>query len=253
MPNLDIADETLMAYADGELTAAERARIESALESDPSLRERLEIFTQSAGLARDAYEEILDRPVPTALIAAIERAAAEPSNVAQFPKRTAEIRRYMPRWTVAVPALAASLALIFALNSRHDEPVKAAALSGACATANYGGVLDKQPSGVPTDAGTSCNVMAIASYEQSDGALCRSFEALDTAAAQASNALACHTKKGWELIGVAALDIGKGSSDSFKPASGTAVDEIAVLRKAQGLGQALSDDAERAALAGLTK
>jgi hypothetical protein len=252
MPNLDITDEMLIAYADGELSAAERARIDATLADDANLRERLEIFTGSAGLARDAYAEILDRPVPASLIAAIERAAAEPSNVTQFPKRTAEVRRFVPRWTVAVPALAASLALLFVLKGQHDEPVRTAALSGACATANYGGVLDKQPSGVPTDAGASCNVMAIASYQQSDGALCRSFEALDTKAASASSGLACHTKKGWDLVGVAALDI-KGSSDSFKPASGPAEDPIDTLRKAHGLGSALSDEAERAALAGLTK
>src|SRR5581483_10390293 len=64
------SDETLMAYADGELDAAERAAIERALDSDPALAARV---AQHQALRSDvfaAFAPILDEPVPPALTAA---------------------------------------------------------------------------------------------------------------------------------------------------------------------------------------
>ncbi len=52
MTRLD--DETLNAYADGELEADERARVEGALAGDPDARSRLEAIRRVSLLGRAA-------------------------------------------------------------------------------------------------------------------------------------------------------------------------------------------------------
>jgi len=87
-------DETLMAYADGELDAALTAEISAAMETDPVLAQRVErhraLRTQVAG----AYATVLEQPVPERLLAAANGPAAPRlagdsprGEVAQFPGR----------------------------------------------------------------------------------------------------------------------------------------------------------------------
>ena len=45
--NAALTDETLMAFADGELQGDERQRVEEALEQDASLRARLQVFERT--------------------------------------------------------------------------------------------------------------------------------------------------------------------------------------------------------------
>ena len=48
------SDETLMAYADGELDAAAAARVAAAAEHDPNVRARIDSFRRSREVVRDA-------------------------------------------------------------------------------------------------------------------------------------------------------------------------------------------------------
>ncbi|MDN3713648.1 zf-HC2 domain-containing protein [Paracoccus cavernae] len=47
---MSISDETLMAYADGELDQAEAAAVEAALAADPGLQARLRPFSETRRL-----------------------------------------------------------------------------------------------------------------------------------------------------------------------------------------------------------
>ncbi|HLZ65370.1 MAG TPA: hypothetical protein VKQ29_04010 [Aliidongia sp.] len=64
------SDEVLVAYLDGEVDETTAVEVESWLERDPELRNRLLALTESAAQIRDAFDEILREPVPERLIAA---------------------------------------------------------------------------------------------------------------------------------------------------------------------------------------
>ena len=52
---MGISDELLMAYADGELTAAQAAEVERAMALDEALAERAALFADSRAAAKRAF------------------------------------------------------------------------------------------------------------------------------------------------------------------------------------------------------
>ncbi|WP_282608031.1 hypothetical protein [Pelagibius sp. Alg239-R121] len=56
-----VTDETLVAYLDGELPPGERSSVESALESDEELRERLALLDDGARPWKDAFAGLLEQ------------------------------------------------------------------------------------------------------------------------------------------------------------------------------------------------
>jgi surface antigen len=70
-----IADETLMAYADGELSPAEQREFDARLASDPRLRERLEPFKMTGTRLSALFDEPMRTPVPQRLLIAVDAAA----------------------------------------------------------------------------------------------------------------------------------------------------------------------------------
>lgn len=66
-----LSDETLMAYADGELDAAARSRVEAILARDPESRQRLEIFSSTGEPLKQLYNKPMEEPVPPHLVALV--------------------------------------------------------------------------------------------------------------------------------------------------------------------------------------
>jgi hypothetical protein len=102
------SDEILMAYADGELDAQTRAEIEAAAATDPQLAAAITRHRATRELLRQGFDGILDEPVPSRLLDALEprdstrRPTAE---VTPLPERS---RRWSwPEWG----AMAATLLL----------------------------------------------------------------------------------------------------------------------------------------------
>ena len=117
-------DETLMAYADGELDAAQRAEIDAAIAQDPGLALRVEEHRALRARVAGAFARVLDQPVPGAARAAA-RVGARPTsargNVVQFPARGA--RAPSPPWRAREwIAMAASLLLGVLLSWRFLAP-----------------------------------------------------------------------------------------------------------------------------------
>jgi anti-sigma factor RsiW len=69
-------DETLIAYLDGELDTDQRSEVESWLERDAELRDRVAALAASAEALRAVFEPVLHEPVPERLLAAARGAAA---------------------------------------------------------------------------------------------------------------------------------------------------------------------------------
>lgn len=106
-----LTDETLMAYADGELDAAARARVETILERDQESRARLEIFTATGAPLAALYGKPMTEPVPSHLVALV---LGEKKTERSFVRPAARKRRYAgnfadalrmmfagPQWTMA--------------------------------------------------------------------------------------------------------------------------------------------------------
>src|ERR1051326_971634 len=118
------SDEALVAYLDGELESAERQQIQMSLEGDPGVRDRLAALSQSAGLVRDAYADIVDEPVPERLIAAARgesRASAPHEAEILVLKRPARIVAEMPlrRWSIGLAAAAGLFGIVIGAASGY--------------------------------------------------------------------------------------------------------------------------------------
>ena len=70
------SDEILMAFADGELEAAQRAEIERALGADAVLRKRVAALKAQRERLAAAYAPVLDEAVPERLASLLREGAA---------------------------------------------------------------------------------------------------------------------------------------------------------------------------------
>ena len=244
------SDETLMAYADGELDGATAARVAAAAEHDPNLGARIDSFRRSRELVREAIAPAAEAPVPPRLLAAVER-AAQSSNTAGTVTplrstaggRTARAATTSRRARWALP-LAASLALLVGAGGGFilgrgvgpggSEP--AVAFAGV----EWRSVLDRAAAGTRTDA-DGVTVDMVGSFRRADGGLCREFR-VERAGDGAFVAIACHGEGGWRPD----LIVRTADGDAYVPASAQATLDARV--DALGGGPFLDAAAERDAL-----
>jgi hypothetical protein len=232
--NLD--DETLMAYADGELEPAQRTQIAAALEKDPSLAARVEKHRALRAAVAGAFAPVLQDPVPERLRVAAGGAAPEQrarGNVVQFPSRgsrTAGTPWRAREWL----AMAASLVLGVMLSWRAFSPANpemiaasngALAARGALATA-----LDRQlASNQPGDAAVSIGL----TFKARDGSYCRSFALRATGTA----GLACRSGGEWRIPVTASADAAGGD---IRPAGDSIPSAVMQAIEARIAGDALA-------------
>jgi anti-sigma factor RsiW len=110
------SDEALVAYLDGELDNTERQHVEAWLEADPVVRDRLAVLAQTTELARSAYADIVNEPLPERLIAAARGETPAGQQEAEIlvlrpNKAAAQIRAR--RWHIGVAAAAGLFGILF--------------------------------------------------------------------------------------------------------------------------------------------
>jgi negative regulator of sigma E activity len=219
--NLD--DETLMAYADGELDAAQRAEIAAALGKDPALAARVDRHRALRAEVAAAFEPVLSQPVPEKLrAAATTTATATPGrargNVVPFPTRAA--RAPATPWRAREwLAMAASVLLGVVISWRAWSPVDTATISaehGALvARGMLAAALDRQLAGnQPNDAAVKIGL----TFKARDGSYCRSFALRDAGI----TGLACRADDEWRIPVTATADAAGGdirqAASSIPPA-----------------------------------
>lgn len=245
------SDETLCAYLDGELDAAERAALEQALATDEGLRRRLDQFRGVTQLMQEEFAGRGAEPVPEALLKAARDLAhgqGAATNVTAFPKKQ---RAVAPsRWQLP---LAAAIALVVggvaggAFQAARDE----AGLGAQIATLDAGqilpsnplhGALEKAASGETVTTADASRMRLILSFAAKDGRFCREFDVATRKAA--SVGVACRENGAWRMeVLLAAKPQDNGA---YTPASGyntQAFDDVVTsLMKDAPLGK----DQERA-------
>jgi anti-sigma factor RsiW len=193
-------DETLMAYADGELDESLRAEISAAIERDPELARRVGQHRALRAAVTGAFATVLDRPLPERLLAAAKGPAR--AEVLQFPARSTAAP--VPRWGGREwGAMAATLVLAVVISWKIFSP--GAALIDAREGALVAGgalarALDSQLASTqrPEDA-----VQIGLTFRSKEGSYCRSFLVGDAGTA----GLACREGREWRIPVTAAAQL----------------------------------------------
>lgn len=244
----EVQDETLMALADGALSATEADRVRALIAASPELAERFAQFVETRFLLASVRDP--------ATAGAIDRAAAQPRKPPESVVRHAAASPARDRWGMA---LAASIALAIglmggALLDRHlqtpDEAGQVAASSSPQAREAIARALNEAPSGaiVPfgePGASQSGRIAMVSSHRLGSGEICRQYDvAMNRYDVPTETLLSCRSDSDVWRRRVAII---REANAAFAPAAGpedvtslvemlgggsilTAVDEAAILR-----------------------
>lgn len=230
---MNITDETLAAYADGELDGAEKERVAAAVAADPALAAKIEAHHALKARLAAHYAPLAGQAVPPHLAALISSAQDKDEQsrgeVISFAgaRQKRGLVPVLRRWgPIAGPALAASLVLAV-LQPWKGSPEGYA--DPALATA-----LDTQlAAGQPADAETRI----LLSFERESGGLCRAWRG------ETEGGIACRDDTGWKIEQQFAL--GGAQSSEFRQA-GSEADLLAAVQD-MAKGAALDAAQEQAA------
>ena len=235
-------DETLMAYADGELDESTRAQVERAIRADPVLAAKVR---QHIALRQDvfrAFARTLDEPVPQRL-----RQVASAPKVIQLDsvraarKQAVEARRRWswPEWgAIAATLVVGVMGGVLGLKGVQSETTFAQA--GANGALRAHGKLDAALTTQLASTGAPAGGVRIGvSFVGRDGQYCRTFD-MGSAAG-----LACRAGGGWSIP---VLVEGQGGAQGEYRQAGSAMPP-AVLEAvdARAVGTSLDAKAEQAA------
>jgi hypothetical protein len=229
MSDQQFDEETLMAYADGELDAVQAAAVEAAMARDPAIARTVRLFGDTAVAARGAVQAETP-PVPAALQAAVEQAiaragAGSPPAAARAPIAPAVVTAtFRPAANSSSYAIAASAAIIavavgayFAGAQRGDVPPGAglAVVAPGAERARFDAALSETPAGNARPLQTGGSVAVTATFRDGSGQLCREFRVERTGADTVAG-VACRTAGTWSV----AFAVAQPGGDTFSPASG---------------------------------
>lgn len=202
---MNIPDELLAAYVDGELQGAERARVEHAIAHDARVAQRVAHYRAMRARMR-GYDSALHEPMPQRLLQ-VARSAARPASaqvidlarVRAERKRRNERRRLLQPQRIAIAASLLGGLLVGALVERLastpgvTEYRDGALLArGALADALSNQLADDSPPGGSFHVGMS--------FRAKSGDYCRTFSSTDS---RSLAGLACHEQDHWQILTLA--------------------------------------------------
>ncbi len=239
-------DETLMAFADGELDEATSLRVEAALDHDEALAARLAVFLDTRLAVASAVKPLIDEPVPEALADSVRRVVQEAEaakvatgekNVLAFPGR--ETRQQVERRQWLLPIAASILAVItgvggFVAGRSGLQP------GNSLDTALFA-ALDAQPSGSEVALTDTQTLHIVATFTDGRGELCREYDL--RRAQENTTTVACRANGAW----VTRLALTSPRTEGYVPASSQ--DMVDAYLTTIEAGEPLAADAEKSALA----
>ncbi|MDW3183450.1 anti-sigma factor family protein [Roseobacter sp.] len=255
MQKPEFTDEELMAYADGELAEERASALDLALAESVDLADRLALFVDTKMVAKDAWEPVLQEPVPEHLVqrvrdlAAVDEGTREGADdiVVAFPQ-SARPETATPVWKLPLAAgLALAVGLGAGLMLSQDSgggfgSIEIAALTDRQVIA----ALDTVPSGEDRLLDNGARIAPIATFFDGAQILCREFE-FDRADGMTIVSVACQREGEWDVqMAVAAA---AATDTGYAPAS--SLDTLDAYLTANNAGPPLDLDAEAAALQAL--
>lgn len=238
--------ETLAAFADGELSPEEAARVVMHLADHPQDQAYVDdLMAANAALVR-AFAGPVNEPVPARFQQLLTPESAPQPGATVVPFR-ARLRRRAPVLAGLGGALAAAFvgALVLMQPDAADPTLTAGPVAPGSA---LHGVLAGQPSGQPVAYGAG-ELTVLASMPAESG-FCREVELLDRAARMMQVALACHDGAGWSVDVAMSETLSPGAEgQDFLPASGAEGVLLDRWLERRGAGLALTAEEEAAAIA----
>lgn len=193
--------ETLMAFIDGELDAAQRVELERALAADAALRERVDLLRTQRRRVEAAFASVLDEPMPDRLSGLLGAAPSPPAKVVDIAAERgarAASRRVMSSWA-AWGGMAASVVvgvlLGMQLASRGDAsfgPHEGQVIAGDA--------IERALSTQLAGADAAAPVAVQLSFVDRAGDYCRTFSTASVAG------LACRRDGRWAVQALAAAE-----------------------------------------------
>jgi hypothetical protein len=245
-----IPDETLMAYADGELDAAARAALDTALIADPELAQRVAQHVALRQRVRLAYSAELSDPVPERLLAAARRSDDANANVVSFKdardakSRAAPAARSTKTWWRPLGAIAASVIIGFALGygrQRNSAPFNRSGSGSIVAGGQLANALSRQ---LASDQGSQAAVHIGLSFLAKNGEYCRTFI---LAGSVTPAGLACHHGQEWRIDAMS-QETDSASSSGYRTAGSALAPSILKVVEERISGDPLDPAGETAAL-----
>jgi Putative zinc-finger len=234
---MSISETELLAYVDGELDAADRARVEAAIETDELLARR--VATQRGLRARlnASYNAVLDEAVPQRLTDVLNRrpadvtagdatvtdiAIARAERDAQVARAAASTAR---RWSWREwSAVAASVTLGVLLGPavlRQSQPLPFMEERGRVVA--IGALNQELLQQVASDTTPDASSQVGVSFRAKDGRYCRSFSLR-----QGPAGLACRERGDW-VVEVLARGAGRAGSDAGLRQAASAMPDVVRL------------------------
>jgi hypothetical protein len=247
---MNVTREMLMAYADGELGPHARAQVDQAIVEDPTLADEIERHRRLRRRVAAAYEPLLERPVPEALVARIRSAPLAPPRDGSSRFAAARMRLHAATrdWTPRrLLPLAATLLLGLVLGAMvigqgaRSSGMIVADPDGLRARGALAVALTERLSSDPMTGSVAVGL----SFRDEAGAYCRTFVVHD---GEGLSGFACRQAGAWR-VRMAVADAPAAAGDDLRPA-GTALPRAVLLAIEDAIeGDPLDADAEAAALA----
>lgn len=242
---MKFSDETLMAYADGELDAETRLSIEAAMAEDPRIAQEIARHRQLQAKLRSALDGVLTEKVPDSLLATARTAPTSAAKITPIADaRTARTDAAKHRWSWPEWGAIAASVLIGIIVARapwgvsSDNPIVAEnghmTAAGALASA-----LTHQPGGTqdsPVQIGVS--------FRAKSGEYCRTFAVRD---GDSLAGLACREADDWRIRTLAQSEP-SGRTPEYRMAGAVVPPIIMQAAEDAMQGDALDAEAEAAAL-----
>lgn len=252
---MTVTDEELMAFADGQLSGEDAARVETAIAADPALAKRVEAERRLRTVLRSHLDPVAEEPVPAAWTAMIAAAAKQEESDkrpkvislasvrAKKAERTAretgspsQARPITQRWGTGI-AVAASLALGLFLGTQVTFKGAVTEKNGALVAS---GVLENGLNTRLASAGGEDSVRILTSFQREGGNYCRVF------ASGGMSGIACKDKAGWVLERT--ISGGAAQASEYRQA-GSAESDLMAAAQDMAQGAPLDAEQEKAAKA----
>jgi len=259
----ELSDEIIMAYADDELPAAERTRVERAIAADPGLGARLAMFRATRETLHRAYAPVMAAPIPDRLLDAVYKSPmpAAPNGTVRAPRcgsLAERVRSFLGLDGAAPVRVGLGYAAVLALGLgvglfwsatglRHGggaaPSVVAIAPDGMVAEGALARALETSPSGGTTVAdGAALQVTPVLSFRSRNRRYCRQYE-IGTGGGASLAGLACRSTGGVWVVQMQTAVAGGGRTENvpgkYRPASRDAAPALEAVVGALMDGDAL--------------
>ena len=250
------SSEDLMAYADGELSALERARIEKLAASDSDIEAEIALYRASRARFARAFNAPVDEDIPEALRALVEQSQSVSEQVAEPASHAAGARRApiaTPRpWRRPEPAelfrMAASI-LVIVLAGALGYGVGVGVLGSDDEGVSLAGLIADGSSQARALSAPAAEIAAGSalqprvSFIAADGRACREFDVSEGGAA--ATGVACRAEDGWRIEILRAAPM--SGDDGIRIASAGTGAEIEAVLDQLGAGRILDAEGEACA------